>query len=127
MAGLPIETGTTATSKTGGVAMNDKEKKERLVRFLDSHAFDPILKMSAERFTGEQRSKFEDVRRSTEAEKKRFHERYRSAGEVKQNYLSDLTSHTAKKKNEELEELGLPRLPQFKEQFLKLCEELQLD
>jgi ferric-dicitrate binding protein FerR (iron transport regulator) len=108
------------------MAMDAREKKERLVRFLDSRAFDPILKMSPEDFSADQKSKFEDVRRSTEAEQKRFREEYRTAKEVRDNYLSDLNSHTAKKKNEELEALGLPRLPQFKEEFLRLCHELDV-
>lgn len=107
--------------------MKDAEKRERLIKFIDANAFDPILKRTPEDFTGDRRAKFEDVRRSTEAEKRRFHEGYRTAKEVKDNYLSDLTSHTAKKKNEELEALGLPRLPQFKEKFLKLCEELEVE
>ncbi len=102
----------------------DKEKKEKLVRFLDEKAFDPILRKSGDDFSGEEKKKFEDVKKSTESEKRRFHEEYKSAREVKDNYLSDLSSKTAKKKNAELEELGLPRLPEFKEEFLNLCNEL---
>ena len=58
--------------------------------------------------------------------KQRFHDKYRSAKEVKNNYLSDLSSQTAKKKNAELADLGLPRLPQLKDEFLELCEELEV-
>jgi hypothetical protein len=46
--------------------------------------------------------------------------------DVKQNYLSDLNSQTARKKNAELKELGLPRLPELKDEFLHLCEELEV-
>lgn len=102
----------------------DKEKREKLVRFLDEKAFNPILRKSADDFSGEGKRKFEDVKRSTESEKNRFHEDYKSAKEVKDNYLSDLSSSAAKKKNSELEELGLPRLPEFKEEFLNLCNDL---
>jgi len=45
---------------------------------------------------------------------------------VKNNYLSDLNSSTAKKKNAELEELGLPTLPQLKDEFTQLCDELDI-
>lgn len=102
--------------------MDDREKKERLVRFLDSHAFDPILRMSANYFSGEMRAQ---SKMSGEAEKTRFHETYRTAIEG-QNYLGDLSSHTSKKKNQELEVLRLPRLPDFKDQFLRLCDELEV-
>lgn len=105
--------------------MKEADKKEKLVALLDQAAFDPILKKSPEEFTGEKRKMYEDVRRSTENEKKRFHG-YASAEEVKRNYLSDLSSHTAKKKNEELEKLGLPRLPDLKDRFLRMCDELQV-
>lgn len=106
--------------------MKDEEKREKLVHFLDEKAFDPILRKSEEEFSGEQRDKFRDVKRSTENEKHRFHEEYHSAGEVKENYLSDLSSSTARKKNEELEDLGLPRLPEFKDEFMRLCDELDV-
>ena len=106
--------------------MKDEEKRRKLVEFLDQKAFDPVLRRSADSFSGSQREKFEDVLESTENEKKRFHKKYRTAEEVKQNYLSDLSSQTAKKKNAELEDLSLPRLPQFKDEFLQLCEKLEV-
>ena len=105
--------------------MTEEEKREELIAFLDRKAFDPILSAAPERFTTEhQREIFEDVRRSTESEKKRFHDNYTSASSVRDNYLSDLTSATAAKKNRELEELHLPRLPQFRDEFIALCKRL---
>lgn len=65
------------------------------------------------------------MKRSTESERERFYRNYRSAAEVKENYLNDLNSKTAKK-NAELQDLGLPRLPEFREEFLDLCKELQV-
>ncbi len=65
-----------------------------------------------------------DVVQSTENEKNRFHNDYRTAEDVKNNYSSDLNSQTAKKKNAELQALGLPTLPQFKDEFIRLCEAL---
>ncbi len=106
--------------------MNDEEKRRRLLQFLDKKAFEPILRRSADDYPGEKKKRFEDVKRSTESERERFHRKYRSAAEVKENYLSDLNSKTAKKKNAELEDLGLPRLPEFREEFLDLCNELQV-
>lgn len=105
---------------------NDRQKREKLVGFLDRKAFDPILKKSADQFSGRQREKFEDVKKSTQSEKDRFHNQYKTAKDVKDNYLSDLNSHTAKKKNAELEDLGLPTLPQFKDAFTKLCDDMEV-
>jgi hypothetical protein len=104
--------------------MTDKEKRQKLVRFLDDKAFDPILHKSANDYSGKQRQKFEDVKRSTANEKKRFHDKYGTAEEVKRNYLSDLSSRTAKKKQKELDELRLPTLPEFRDEFLELCKKL---
>lgn len=105
----------------------DKQKRSKLVSFLDEKAFDPILRASEDKYSSEdQKQKLEDVKKSTRSEKKRFHDDYGSASEVKENYLSDLNSRTAKKKNAELEELGLPTLPRFKTEFLDLCSELDV-
>lgn len=101
------------------------DKREKLVAFLDRKAFDPIINTSEERYSSEsEKAKFRDVLKSTKSEKTRFHERYATAKDVKDNYLSDLSSHTAKKKNAELSELGLPQLPQFRDEFLDLCDRL---
>lgn len=100
------------------------KKRDQLISFLDKHAFDPILDKNEGEFADRYRPLFRDVKRSTENEKKRFHEDYITAQDVKQNYLSDLNSTTARKKNKELEELGLPQLPRFKDEFLQLCKKL---
>lgn len=106
--------------------MNEEKKRKNLIAFLDRNAFDPILSQSADRFSGHDREMFEDVRRSTESEKRRFHDNYLTAKDVRDNYLSDLNSRAAQKKNHELEELGLPRLPQFRDEFMDLCDKLGL-
>ncbi len=101
-----------------------KDKREELVEFLDRKVFDPVLSTSSDKFEGKQKDMFQDVKRSTESEKRRFHESYRSAEEVRSNYLSDLDSKAAKKKDAELSALGLPKLPDFKNEFLGLCDRL---
>ncbi len=109
------------------IMASDKEKREKLVRFLDQKAFNPILKKKESDFHSDnEKSKFKDIKRSTENEKKRFHDNYNTAGEVKDNYLSDLSSETAKRKNRELKQLNLPRLPDFKDEFMKLCDKLEV-
>jgi histidyl-tRNA synthetase len=105
---------------------SDKEKKEKLLEFLDKKAFDPVLKASDNKYKTEaQKNKLKDVQESTQSEKERF-ARYKSAKEVKDNYLSDLNSSAAQKIDKELKELNLPRLPEFKDEFLKMCEKLEV-
>ncbi len=66
--------------------MTDKDKREKLVHFLDEKAFDPLLNASRDRYDSDHRKKeYDDVRQSTESEKKRFHDDYYSAEEVKNN------------------------------------------
>lgn len=104
--------------------MKDTEKREKLLYFLDHNAFDPILSHSEEEYSGEYRELYRDIRKSTESEKRRFHQNYTTPAEIKQNYLSDLSSRTAKKKNAELGKLHLPQLPQFRNSFERLCNDL---
>jgi hypothetical protein len=105
--------------------MNDRDAREKLVEFLDKNVFDPILRRGRDGLSADaEKRKLDDVKRSTESEKRRFHEDYRSAEEIRRNYLSDLSSETGKRKSKELEDLGLPTLPQFKEEFLGLCSKL---
>jgi hypothetical protein len=106
--------------------MATDDKREQLVHFLDEKVFDPVLKATESRYDESQKRKLSDVKRSTESEKRRFHDTYRTAKAVKSNYLSDLNSEIAKRKNKELEELGLPRMYQVREEFLKLCERLHV-
>lgn len=106
--------------------MAKEDKREQLVHFLDEKVFDPVLKATESRYDEHQKRKLADVKRSTESEKQRFHHDYTTAKAVKMNYLSDLNSETAKKKNKELEELELPRMYQVRDEFLKLCDRLHV-
>jgi hypothetical protein len=108
--------------------MSRQDAREELITFLDRKVFDPILHRSRESFRSDaDKRKFDDVKRSTESEKRRFHDDYHSASDVRANYLSDLTSEVGKRKTHELEQLELPTLPQVKSEFLDLCRKLGVD
>jgi hypothetical protein len=94
--------------------------KTELLRFLDSHVFNPILRAKEEDYKESDRTVLADVQGSTKSEKERFHH-YGSAQEVRDNYLSDLHSETARRINKELRRLKLPRLPDVKDEFLKIA------
>jgi hypothetical protein len=94
--------------------------KRELLRYLDTHVFNPIIRASPEKYSEFQQKKLRDVQDRTRSEKDRFHH-YGSAGEIVDNYKSDLHSSTAKRVNRELEQLRLPTLPSVKDEFLKVA------
>ncbi len=100
------------------------DAREELVSFLDRKVFDPILRASPERYGDRDRERLDHVKANTESEKKRFHDDYRTAEEVRDNYRSDLSSRTAGRVNRDLEELGLPTLPSVRDEFEALSERL---
>ncbi|ELR70656.1 hypothetical protein C900_03637 [Fulvivirga imtechensis AK7] len=107
--------------------MNAEEKRKKLIRFLDRKAFDPVLRKSENDFLNvHEREKFRRIKECTEREKQRFHNEFHTPVEVKQNYLSDLNSQAAKRVNRKLGDLNLPQLPEFKNEFLELCNKLRV-
>ena len=99
--------------------------KDKLVRFLDRRAFDPVLKAKPDRYSESQQRKLGDVQRRTETEKDRF-EHYRSARDVVVNFKRDLDSEPARKVHRELKDLGLPTIVDIKDEFLKLADDLHV-
>ncbi|MGB7786449.1 MAG: hypothetical protein WBL27_10135 [Salinimicrobium sp.] len=106
--------------------MDQDEKRKKLVNFLNKKLFDPILEKSKDDYDSEAlKRRLEEMQQSTKREKERFRQ-YDTPEEVRENYLNDLSSDAAEDVNEELKELDLPRLPQFKKEFLDLCKELDV-
>ncbi|MEN6466298.1 MAG: hypothetical protein ABFD62_14085 [Syntrophaceae bacterium] len=102
-----------------------KNAREELLKFLDSKAFDPVLKASADRYHSDAaRKKLEDARQATESTKKRYHEEYGSAGEVVKRFKDDLSSEAARRVQSELKELGLPTLPELSHEFEQLADRM---
>lgn len=104
--------------------MSAKDNRHQLLDFINKKAFDPILKAKPNKFKEEDRGALEDIQRKTENEKKQFEEEYTTAEEIKKNYLSNVRSKAAAKVNDELEKLGLPTLPEHKDEFMELCSSL---
>jgi hypothetical protein len=95
--------------------------KAELLRFPDSRVFNPILRAKTSDYRESDQKVLADVPGSTKSEKKRFHS-YHSVQEVRDNFMSDLHSETAKRINKELRRLKLPRLPDVKEEFLQIAD-----
>ena len=99
--------------------MSKTEDKKKLRK-----AFDPILKKSKEDYDTEaKQKKLEDVKKSTEKEKQRFHN-YNTAEDIRKNFQRDLNSESAKKVHSDLKVLDLPPLPELKDEFFELCDKL---
>jgi hypothetical protein len=99
----------------------DQNARERLVRFLDQKAFDPILRASPDRFSKSDRDKLEHVKGATERTKQRYHDDYTSAQEVRDRFRDDLSSSAARQVQRELAQLGLPTLHDIESEFEHLC------
>ena len=96
--------------------------KQELLTFLDRRVFHPIRNTSNKEYNVKQREKLADVQRRTEAERTRF-QGYGSSERIVAMYKDDLSSEKAKSVNAHLQDLGLPRLVDIQQEFLKLAGE----
>jgi hypothetical protein len=101
---------------------SEEDKRKQLLEFLDNKAFDPVLNAEEKKYGDDKKKKMlRDVQAKTRSTKRRYHENYRSAADVKQNYESDLDAENV---DNELKDLGLPTLPSIHDEFMKLCGKL---
>ena len=101
-----------------------KDERKELIDFIDQKAFNVILKISPDKFDGQDRENFEGILKKTKAEQHKFHDVYKTAKQVKENFLQNVHSKPAEKLNKELEYFKLPTLPEIKDEFLELCKQL---
>jgi hypothetical protein len=102
------------------------DTRQKLVDYLEEHAFNPILDADAGDYSGSERDKLADVQRATKAEIERYRG-YGSAQDVVENFKDDLSSDEAEEINRELKTLDLPRLCDVQDGFEKLVRELHVD
>ena len=96
-------------------------KTERL-DFLDKHIFHRILNASERDLGTRQREDLEDLKKRTEVEKARFHG-YDTVDRIVAMYKDDLHWESANPLNARLQDLGLPRMVDVRDEFLKLAGE----
>lgn len=94
------------------------------MNFLDQRVFHPIIdcQPSPER----ERVFFREAQISVNNTWVRYGERYSTAAAIKQAFLSDLRSDLGQILAEKLRWLNLPRFETVREEFIKLCEELEV-
>ena len=102
--------------------MPDDTNKEKLLRFLERRAWNPILKAPAKQ--GDDR--LERVQRKTEDQRERYRS-YSSAGEVLKRFKEDLHSRAAANTNTDLKALKLPAQPDIAGEFFALAERLHVE
>jgi hypothetical protein len=95
--------------------------KDDLLTLLDKHVFHPTLNAREDRYDEKHRKELRDLQRRTEEEKARFHG-YDSAERIVTVYREEIGSETARPMNARLKDLGLPTLPDVREQFLRVAE-----
>jgi hypothetical protein len=103
--------------------MADSDGKEKLIHFLEEKAFFPVVRADASNYANDKREQLKDLQQRTQREIERFRG-YRSADEVVVNFKRDLSSQPAKKVHQQLKDLGLPSLPDVREDFESLAGKL---
>ena len=78
--------------------MPDNHAREKLLDLLDKKAFDPVLKASPDNYTKESdKKKLQELQATTRSTQQSYHEKYKTAKDVLDNFRSDLNSHAAQK------------------------------
>jgi hypothetical protein len=93
--------------------------KTELLNFLDKKVFHPVLNANFGHHSEKDRKELQKLQQRTEAQKARFHG-YDSAERIIEMYKNDISSETERPANARLKDLGLPTLPDIREDFLKL-------
>jgi hypothetical protein len=100
------------------------DQKHALVRFLETHAFEPVLRAKPDGRSAADQKTLAHVQQATRAEIDRLRH-YPSAQEVVTNVRRDLTSAPAKRVHRELRRLGLPTLDDIRDDFERRAEALE--
>ena len=94
--------------------------KQELLDFLDKHFFLRILHASERDLSAKQLEDLKDLKHRIHEDMGRYHG-YDSAGKIVQMYQDDIHLESAKPVNARLQDLGLPRMEDVREEFLKLA------
>ena len=107
--------------------MRDHDKREQLLEFLDKKVFDPVLEATPQQYSSERdRKLLSEIQKKAALEKDLLHEQARTAEEVRNYYLKDLYYELVGRDGKALEDLELPRLREVRNEFLVMCEQLEI-
>ncbi len=104
--------------------MNESEKRRCLLNFLDEQVFHPILNSLTP--SGHEGEFFKEVQKTVDKTWIRYQGRYATAAAIKEAFHSDLRSPVGQELAAKLLWLKLPRFEDIEEDFLKLCQRLDV-
>jgi hypothetical protein len=105
--------------------MTDNSARKKLLDLLDKKAFNPVLKASPATYSSEKdQEKLRSIQETTRHTQQSYHEKYKTAQAVRDNFRDDLSSGAAKKVHHELKSLNLPTLNDIKDEFEQLANDL---
>jgi hypothetical protein len=103
--------------------MAQQDARQRLVHWIETHAFNPVLRAKPEDYPAGKRDNLKDVQDRTRTEIERF-QHYGSAEDVVTNFKRDLNSEPARRVHRQLDDLGLPTLNSVQDKFEKFARDL---
>ncbi len=106
--------------------MAANKARDELLALIDKKAFDPVLKANPKDYDSPDKQELLSKLQSTTESTKRSYHKERSASGVLNSYRSDLSSDSAKKVQREIRSLGLPTLPDIKEEVERKAKELKV-
>ncbi|HLX91023.1 MAG TPA: hypothetical protein VKR32_05040 [Puia sp.] len=104
-----------------------KEKCLKLMRFIDHKAFSSVLKLSPQTYRGRDKVEFISIQVAVKSEKKKIHA-CKNPAEIKKLFLDEICPETIRENPATRLDLHcLSSLPEIKEEFLALCESLEVN
>jgi hypothetical protein len=103
--------------------MTHPQAKDELVKILDQHAFEPVLRAREDDYPESKHAELRHVKDATERERDRY-QHYESAEKVVQMYRDDLSSQAARQIDQELRDLELPTLADCRSLFEREADRL---
>ena len=107
--------------------MPHQSAREQLLRFLDDRVFQPTLTALPSAYaTADDRKLLKSVQKRVHEDRTRYLADYPSAGDVKANFIQDLSSRPGQALAADMWLLHLTRFEDIRADFLALCAQLGL-
>jgi hypothetical protein len=105
--------------------MADEDVRQRLLGYLDEHAFDPVLHARPEEHPQNEQGKLTEIQQMVRDERARF-QNCRSAADVYRQFEDEVRSDVHRETVREFRELHLPTLDDIRLDFQQMAGELGL-
>ena len=103
-----------------------KSVRSELLDYIDKNLFDAILRLPSDTYRGKDKENFERIIQEVDDKRQRFHQ-LKTAAEIKENFLKELSTESVQNSSGRAQHFPeILLLPQLKEDFIKLCKELNI-